>query len=317
MRDQLVGYLLDALEPSEQELVEQQLAADPKLRRELELLHRSLDPLRADRGAFDPPRGLCERTCRYVVERMTTLSRPEVKASRWTFSDVTIMAGIMLIASSLFFPALQHSRQAARLAACQNNLRQIGTSLDSYSQRHRGYFPEILPGSNFGAAGVYAVRLAEEGSLPDPRLVVCPASQLAEQREFHLPSTIELRSAKGETLVTFHRTMGGSYGYTLGYVSGDQYQPTKNRHRSNFALVADAPLLTSEGLRSVNHGLGGQNVLFEDGHVGYLTQCQISGCGDNIYLNDQEQPAAGLHENDAVVAGSSARPLITPVKLQK
>ena len=55
----------------------------------------------------------------------------------------------------------------------------------------------------------------------------------------------------------------------------------------------------------------------EDGHVEYLTLCEIGGCHDNIYLNDQDQPAAGLHENDSVVAGSSARPLITPVKLQK
>src|SRR5690349_5947548 len=145
MRDHLVGYLLNALEPSEQEFVEQRLAADPQLQRDLETLHRSLEPLRADRGYFEPPVGLCDRTCRFVVERMVTINTPEVKASRWTFSDVTIMAGIMLIASSLFFPALQHSRQSARLAGCQNNLRQVGTSLVSYAQRHQGYFPEISP----------------------------------------------------------------------------------------------------------------------------------------------------------------------------
>jgi len=317
MRDHLVGYLLNALEPAEQELVEQQLAADPQLRRDLELLHRSLDPLRADRGFFDPPTGLGDRTCRFVVERMVTINTPEGKTSRWTFSDVTIMAGIMLIASSLFFPALHHSRQSARLAGCQNNLRQVGTSLVSYAQRHKGYFPEISPGSNLGAAGVYAVRLAEEGGLSDPRLVVCPSSQLAEQRDFRLPTIIELKNAKGETLVTFQRTMGGSYGYTLGHLVDEQYRPTKNRQRKNFALVADAPLMTSDGLRSFNHGGNGQNVLFEDGHVEYLTQCEVSGCRDKIYLNDQDQPAAGLHENDAVVAGSSARPFLTTVKLQK
>jgi hypothetical protein len=316
MRDHLVGYLLDALEPDEQEFVEQRLAADPQLRKELELLHRGLDPLRADRGAFEPPSGLRERTCRYVVERMTTLSMPEVKAARWTFSDVTIMAGIMLIASSLFFPALQHSRQSARLATCQNNLRQLGTSLAGYSERHHGYFPEILPGSNLGAAGIYAVRLAEEGSLPDPRLVVCPASQLAEQQDFRLPTTIELKDAKGETLVTFHRTMGGSYGYSLGYLVDGKYQAPKNHYRKNFALVGDAPLLTSDGLHSLNHG-GGQNVLFEDGHAGFLTECQVGGCRDNIYLNDQDQPAAGLHENDAVLGASSARPFLTTISLQQ
>jgi hypothetical protein len=317
MRDHLVGYLLNALEPDEQELVEQQLAADPQLRRDLELLHRSLDPLRADRGFFQAPVGLCDRTCRFVVERMTTVRAPEARAARWTFSDVTIMAGIMLIASSLFFPALHHSRQSARLAGCQNNLRQVGTSLARYSEGHNGYFPEISPGSNLGAAGIYAVRLAEDGALPDPRLVVCPSSQLAEQRNFRLPTTIELKNAKGETLVTFHRTMGGSYGYTLGHLAGDEYRPTKNRQRKNFAVVADAPLLTADGPRSFNHGGKGQNVLFEDGHAEFLTECEIAGCRDKIYLNDQDQPAAGLHENDSVIAGSAARPFLTTVKLKK
>jgi hypothetical protein len=147
--------------------------------------------------------------------------------------------------------------------------------------------------------------------------VVCPATSLAEQREFRLPSVIELKNAKGETLVQFHRSMGGSYGYTLGYLTDGKYQPTKNRSRSNFALVADAPTMGADGLRSMNHGINGQNVLFEDGHVEYLTMCEVSGCRDKIYLNDQDQPAAGVHENDSVVAGSSARPLFTPVSTEK
>src|SRR5687767_12127740 len=106
MRDQLLGYLLDAIEPAEQEHVEQQLASNPELRNQLELLHRSLDPLRADIGEFQPPRGLATRTVQFVSARSVTLATPEVSVSRWSFSDVSIMAGIMLIASALFFPAL-------------------------------------------------------------------------------------------------------------------------------------------------------------------------------------------------------------------
>ena len=316
MRDHLVGYLLNALEPAEQELLEQRLAGDAQLRQDLELLHRSLDPLRADRGFFEAPRGLAERTYRYVLERTVTLEAPNVKSSRWTFSDVTIMAGIMLIASSLFFPVLHHSRQSARLAGCQNNLRQIGTSLVGYSGRHHGLFPEIQPGAIWARPACMRFALRTR-VVSDPNVVVCPSSQLAEQRNFPSAQHHRAENAKGQTLVTLHRTMGGSYGYTLGHLVNDEYRPTRNRQRKNFALVADAPLLTSEGPRSFNHGGSGQNVLFEDGHVEYLTLCEIGGCHDNIYLNDQDQPAAGLHENDSVVAGSSARPLIMPVKLQK
>ena len=49
MREQLIGYLLSALEPDEHQIVEAQLSRDPQLKRELELLSRSLQPLACDR----------------------------------------------------------------------------------------------------------------------------------------------------------------------------------------------------------------------------------------------------------------------------
>ena len=45
MRDQLVGYMLNALDPSEHDRIEEQLSTDHALRQELELLGTSLEPL--------------------------------------------------------------------------------------------------------------------------------------------------------------------------------------------------------------------------------------------------------------------------------
>ena len=58
MRERLLGYLLDALEPEERQAVEDALARDPKLQRELEVLADSLEPLEASGDDVEPPEGL-------------------------------------------------------------------------------------------------------------------------------------------------------------------------------------------------------------------------------------------------------------------
>jgi hypothetical protein len=105
--------------------------------------------------------------------------------------------------------------------------------------------------------------------------------------------------------------VGGSYGYTLGYVSRGRYRPTKNLGRANFAIVADAPNPTPP-YHSHNHGGCGQNVLFEDLHVQYLTTCKAHGCTDDIFTNDDGKVAPGLHAHDSVI-GPSALRILVPV----
>jgi hypothetical protein len=56
----LLGYLLDALEPEERELVEMELERDPGLRDQLDTLRRGLLVLRDE--ACEPPAGLAART---------------------------------------------------------------------------------------------------------------------------------------------------------------------------------------------------------------------------------------------------------------
>ena len=68
-REHLLGYLLGALEPTEQEQVEAELDLDPALRAELDRLAGCVGSLGlTDQPLqFDPPAGLAVRTCRYVA----------------------------------------------------------------------------------------------------------------------------------------------------------------------------------------------------------------------------------------------------------
>ncbi len=67
MRENLIGYALNALDPAEQAEFEAQLGRDPQLKRELELISRSLEPLSWDQGMHAPPVGLASRCCEFVA----------------------------------------------------------------------------------------------------------------------------------------------------------------------------------------------------------------------------------------------------------
>ncbi len=315
MRDQLLGYLLDALDTGEHEQVEQQLHRDCELQQELELMHESLEPLRANEGEFDPPAGLAGRTCQFVVEQArrhrALYSEPLVSASRWSLADLTVAAMVFFAAAFLFFPAIQHSRTSARLAGCQDNLRRLGVALTQYSERNGGYFPSVPTEGNLSAAGIYAVQLTGSGLLPEPHQLLCPATEHGHGRgPFQVPTPDQLQAATGTALQQLQRDMGGSYGYSLGYVNERGYQPIKNQRRETFALMADAPSVGGGSFASANHGGGGQNVLYEDGHVQHLQNCTVQACRDHIFLNEAGQMAAGVHVNDAVIGQSSTPPLL-------
>jgi len=317
MREDLIGYALGALEPEEHAHIEARLNADPALRHDLQLIARSLEPLSWDKQSYEPPAALAHRTCEFVAtqSRVMMAPAPVANSSQWRFADVAIAASLFLAATMLFFPALNQSRFAARVLSCQNNLREIGTALTNYADLHGGYFPNIAPEGRQSAAGVYAMRLVEGGYLSNPSVIVCPASALADEGEFRVPTSDELQTVPGEHLPHLHRKMGGSYGYNVGYVSNGRYYPTKNQNRVRFALMADAPT-AKPPYRSQNHGNCGQNVLFEDLHVQYLTTCRARGCTDDIYLNDKGEVAAGVHKDDAVVGASHTRPLLIPVPVE-
>jgi hypothetical protein len=318
MRDQLIGYLLDALEPSEHELVEARLSHDPQLRRDLQLAARGLEPLAADKAHYEAPVGLAERTCQFVTVKTHVTAQPVTSVpSRWSMADLAMAAGIFLAATLLFWPAMNQSRFAARLAGCQNNLRQIGVGMAGYSTIYHGQFPAPALSGNTNWAGMYAVILREQGLLPGTHILICPSSELAERPgDLRVPSPQELLAAHAEQLGRLRKTVGGSYGYSLGFFVNGRYHSPQDMRRATHALMADAPSPTTPLRHSLNHGGCGQNVLFEDLHVQFLATCKAKGCRDHIFVNDDGQPYAGLHLGDAVIGASDDCPLVAPIAIE-
>jgi len=365
MRDLLLGYLLNALEPDEKRELERRLSIDPELRRDLELLRRSLEPLDGSTSAFDPPQGLAQRTCDWISdladktdpaigagpELRSTPDRtktPEPKTAdlkpveqlksleavrkrfaatqaevgivpperRWRIADMAVTAGVVVAASLLFFPVVASMRHQTRITACREKLRQVGLSVIDYSRVHGDLFPEVPDHGPLGHAGIYAPRLKQAKYLTDVNDVVCPGQSRAAID--HIPTIDELEHADSAALENLTATMGGSYGYALGYVENGDYHFVRNRHRPNFALLADAP--QDHALGSLNHGCGGQNVFFEDGHASFLSCCRRRELGDDLYTNSAGFVGAGIGPDDVVIGASAAAPLFqapgTDLKVQ-
>ncbi|MBN1589042.1 MAG: hypothetical protein JW888_05975 [Pirellulales bacterium] len=333
-REDLLGYLLDALDEDRKREVEHYLAENAEARHELAVVSKAMAPLDATRRQHTPPADLADRTCRWIAAQTADRTLPGVKSDRaevpsrpsaarmhpvrpsvaeegrFRWQDVMMAAGIVVAASILLFPAIHGSRVQARLLTCQNHLGNLGTALANYSEYHEGFFPQVPTQGKLAAASAYAPILAAKGLLDEDRLVVCPGSPLAESGTFRIPSLEAIEATESpEQLKALQEIMGGSYGYCLGYQDQGRYRPTRNLGRPNFAIVSDAPSGRLPGHLSENHGRLGQNVLFEDGHVRFTVSPRPSeSASDNFFLNDDGEVAAGIHQNDAVIGAGATPP---------
>ncbi len=312
MRDNLLGFVVGALEPDEHEAVRRHLEENPHDEAVLKRLERCLEPLAVDREPHSPPPGLAARTLALVPASSLTPGALDTPSGvgAWQWHEVFLAACIVCAAALLFVPAINHNRFEARIAGCQNNLRAIGQALVAYSEHQAGFFPFVPPQGKMAVAGIYAPVLRETGFLAEPRHVVCPEQRRQKYKSTDLPTLAALLGASPETLKAIQARAGGTYGYTFGHVVAGRYQGTKNQNRGNFALMADMPCDKYRDLHSANHKGGGQNVLFEDGHVRFVKSCRTAGVGDDFFHNDRGHVALGLHADDSVIAASCQSPKV-------
>jgi hypothetical protein len=117
MRENLLGYLLNAVEPEERSAVEENLAQDARLRGELDLLRTGLAPLDGELAHHEPPKGLAQRCCEFVFSRdiMPAKLSPATRSEtlqprhRWSRLDLVVGGAIAAAVAILILPAIYHS----------------------------------------------------------------------------------------------------------------------------------------------------------------------------------------------------------------
>ncbi len=324
MHENLLGYLLGALDADEHETLQRQIQDNPELRHKLCELESRLAPLEAHRWQqFEPPSRLATSTCRLVatqdVSRQTkprfqsgssTAFDPPRGGVSWSLMDMVVAAGIFVAISCLFLPAIANSRYQAQMMACQNNLHSLFGGLSSYSQANNGVFPSPLAQANVAMAGIFAPRLVDPGFVSDPKLLFCPTDQSRHSADYRLPSAADLEQAPQEHKLW--AALREVYGYNVGYVDeNNRYQQPRDRRRAHIALLADRPTVTPNGIMINGHHGRGMNVLLEDGHVQLLPAGVCNIGDDDIFRNDEGIFAPGTHEDDAVISSAVRRVVVS------
>lgn len=324
MEHDLLAYLLHGLDPDEERAVEAHLEADAAARKELRQWRGLLDPLNA-LPAPEPPDALYMDTLRAVAGHMVQIRGPNFPARDeiaeggprwWRRVDVLVAASVILVLGLLAPPLIMYMRHQQAILACKQNLYQIYQAYTQYWDNNGGALPNLseLP-EELRVAGMHPVLLREKQCWRDNIELVCPGVGtnhvlLAHNRE----EVRKLNEAKTDP--HWREKLGGQYAYPLGYLQGRDLHGLRRDMGNNIPFLADRP--PREGVdadwtkaNSPNHGGKGQNVLFLDGRVEWLTTRFIND--DDIYLNANGRLAAGIHVKDIVLAPSEARPVAEPV----
>jgi hypothetical protein len=327
--EQLLGYVLGALEPREHEQLERELAKDPELALQVAALSARLQPLECCRETEAPPHGLATRTCAAVFahaeefEKVTPARHGVAAAmsaeygeanSQWSLADLVVAAGIFMAAGMLFFPAIANSRYMAQRGQCQNNQRLLGEAIQQASNFH----PQMnlmnvanLPADQ-AVAGIQPMMLKEHGLLPRDNVVLCPASPQGQRREAPTIGTLsDYQQATRVQQRDMARDAAGSYAWQLGHRDDDD--AAENVASEFIAIAADAPSGVLPNLVSTHHDGRGQNVLFASGRTVYICGCGDADCGDSLFWNRDLKIEAGLDARDNVVAGGGTYSFAMPV----
>lgn len=361
--EDLLGYLLGALEADEHRRVDRAVSEHPEVQFELAQLRDRIAPLArleeveslAGASGSDFPTGLARRACEFVAREsrqsqpaparaaesfgsdykiaaeitkkasdvssknaaMSNVSGEFSARSSWQLQDFLVVAAVVMVAAGILSPAILASRNQMRLAACQDNLRRVGMALFNYAEAHENRFVPIARTGPLSVAGAYAPVLKSGGFIEEDRLFYCSSAVqngLYEVQE--TPSLAVLEKAFRENsrqLADLHSSMGGSYGYSLGYYEQDRYVGPMNLGRSFRVMMADAPSPSLGNRNSANHDGQGLNILFEDGSVRHSATASIGFGQESIFVNRNGLVAAGADVHDSVIGGSNVSAWLSPL----
>lgn len=300
MNENLVGYVLESLDPESRREVDDYLAQHPEAQAHLELLRKALEPLAADTDPIEPPSGLWVRTLSRIAEHscrplpaapMNGFSRSESGGrSRWRRADVLVAAGLLLCVGLLIPPGLSLVRDRQDRINCEDNLRRLHGALVDYGENHNGDLPMVRDGNTVAETLMPLLRKAsnrEDGALP------CPANQ-------------RLRGA----LQAYGPA--GCYSYSLGFRDDNGLHGLRLGDDGNLPILGDRPFIRTNvpfgQLRDNSPNHGGQNILHVDGHVSFSKQLTAGVNGDDIFHNRNGEVAAGLDHADTVLGTNNDQP---------
>lgn len=336
--EDMIGYVLDLLEPAERRAVEHHIAANPDAAGRVAQLRATIAPLAVDREPPEPPAGLRVRTvaklAEYIVahepnwkdsvpnldlSRTTLTDTAAIEPSRrgdtsteirhfrsWFRADLVVAAGIGLVIAGLVISGISRSRSEYGVLACKNNLMKLHQTLVNYTETHNGHYP-LIGDDSHQTAGTFSAALHEENHDPTKAGFTwhCPGSARPD------PTLLDVMKNGWRDEVPSKV----QYAYSLGYRDADKKLHGLSHHGeegSEHDLTPIAGDFPAEGTVEEPgpfspHGKG-HNVLYVGGNVRYMNTAKAGVGGDDIFHNQEGRVAAGLNRNDSVLGRPGDRP---------
>lgn len=179
----------------------------------------------------------------------------------FTLIELLVVIAIIGILAGILLPVLSRARESARSTQCASNVKQIGMGLIMYANENSEAFPSST------ADAMLSLNLLFPNYISDQRVFKCPSD-----------TSVTATSNATIAAATKFTKNQCSYGYDYTHTQADD---------ADVAILADRPTNNAASLptsaNSPNHGgtvnaagtadvTGrGQNVLYLDGHVEFMS----------------------------------------------